>query len=218
MQKIGIGRLVSVGLLLLLLSGLGWILTVLFGNPLVRLTLGGRVNDYLQTRYPGTAFVREKTVYDFLSRRYVVRMRPAGEPEVSFRVSLGRDGRPDRDDYRETVLARNAQELFTPVVQTVLPGATVNARTVPADSDETGPASTIAVSVSWESDSAEPEAFVGQAMSVLAAVQRGSLQAGEYHFWCTVGEDRDLALTVYTGQHPLDKAELLARVAKPGKW
>lgn len=212
-------RKVLIGFLVLVLAFMAWAAVGMFGNPWVRLTMKGRVAAYMAQRYPGVTFTHQRTTFDMFNQRWVVLVEAPGQPAAVIRVAFDRERLRGEDDYAEILLAGEALAKFTPVVHRALPGAVVRAsayRSTPRD--QTGPADAVFVSVSWDSASPDVDPFVRQVMNVLEAIRQSGLQADEYHFWCTVGESRNLSVTVPGGKEGLGKEALLGLVAKPGKW
>ncbi len=211
-------------LLLLLFVGMGWVAAGFWGNPWVRLTLSGRVTDYLSDRYPQTRFVVASTGYDFLNGRYVVSVTSDTKPAITAIVELYRNGKA-HDDYLEQKLEVEMAGRLTPVVKSALPEATVTAKVALLDDSKYGEEVTygpavrgrLSVGVSWNLASTEPERFVQQATAVLAAFRQSGLRIDQCTFWGRLG-DRSYALSLTHAQMAFTDEQLLPLVGRPGKW
>jgi hypothetical protein len=211
-------------LLYLVLIGTGWVVVTFWGNPWVRLTMSERVATYLNDRYPGTRFQLTGTVYDFLNRRYVVHVRSETEPVIEATVELYRDGN-GRDDHLEQKLKAEMMARLTPVVQFVLPEATVRADVALQDASKYNEGVTygpevrgkMRAEITWDLSSADPKPFVEQATAVLAALRESGLRVDRCLFWGNLG-DRAYALELTKAEMAFTSEQLLPLVSRPGKW
>jgi hypothetical protein len=211
-------------LLCLVWIGMGWVVIPFWGNPWARLTMSWRVSHYLSDRYPQTRFQLTDTGYNFENQGYVAHVRSETEPAVEAIVVLSQDGK-GRDDYLEQKLKTEMVAQLTPVVQFVLPEATVSANvSLPEGSDYSegipyGPevSGEMTAVIRWELASTEPKAFVEQAAAVLSTLRQSGLRVDGCHFWGNLG-DRSYALNLTKAEMAFTNEQLLPLVSKPGKW
>ncbi|MGE5673035.1 MAG: hypothetical protein ACM3XM_03990 [Mycobacterium leprae] len=211
-------------LLCLVLIGMGRVVVPFWGNPWVRLTMGWRVSNYLSERYPETRFELTDTGYDFANQGYVAHVRSKTVPAVEAIVVLSQDGK-SRDDYLERKLKTEMVAQLKPVVQLVLPGATVSAEIRLPDGSKYGEGMTYGPEVggemraviTWELSSADPTLFVEQVTAVLVTVRQSGLRVDGCLFWGNLG-DRSYALNLTKAEMVFTSEQLLPLVTKPGKW
>lgn len=202
----------------------GWVEVPFWGNPWMRLTMSGRVADYLGDRYPETRFRLTDTGYNWLNQRYVAHVRSETEPAVAATVLLYHNGE-GQDDYLEQKLKTEMVAQLLPVVQAVLPEATVRADVTLQDGRKHGEGITygpdvigeMMAGITWDLSSAEPQPFVEQAAAVLAALRQSGLRVDRCRFWGDLG-DRSYALDLTKNEMAFTTEQLLPLVHKPGKW